>query len=92
MTTNSDLAAEGRETALENPNMSPPILNRAEAWRKPLRPITEVFKSVSLMIQSSTTPRIRWRFQLQIKATFFGDSHQYLNGDAVPQLWKHQEK
>jgi hypothetical protein len=71
MTTNSDLAAEGRETALENPNMSPPILNRAEAWRKPLRPITEVFKSVSLMIQSSTTPRLRWRFQLQIKATFF---------------------
>jgi hypothetical protein len=22
----------------------------------------------------------------------FGDGHQYLNGDAVPQLWKHQEK
>jgi hypothetical protein len=71
MTTNSDLAAEGRATALENPNMSPPRLNRAEAWRKPLRPITEVLKSVSLMIQNSTTSRLRWKFQLHIKATFF---------------------
>jgi hypothetical protein len=71
MTTNSDLAAEGRATALEKPNMSPPRLNRAEAWRKLLRPITEVFKSVSLMIQSSTTSRLRWKFQPHIKATFF---------------------
>jgi hypothetical protein len=92
MTTNSDLAAEGRATALENPNMSPPRLNRAEAWRKHLRPITEVFKSASLMIQSSPTSKLRWKFQLHIKATFFGDGHQYLNGDAVPQRWKHQEK